>query len=50
MPKPWTAKRAAGSTTPLEGKALAVTLVMVEPAPMKGEPTLQFLTEPRAPE
>jgi hypothetical protein len=32
------------------GEALTVTLVMVEPAPMKGEPTLPFLPEPRAPE
>ena len=36
-PRP--AKQAAGSPMPLEGKALAVALAMVKPAPMKGEPT-----------
>jgi hypothetical protein len=39
MPELRTAKRAAGSSTPLEGKALAIALAMVEPAPVKGEPT-----------
>jgi transposase len=37
-------------TTPLEGKALAVAEATAKPAPMKGEPTLQRLPEPRAPE
>src|SRR4029450_2313541 len=39
MPRPRTAKRADGSSMPLEGKALAIALAMVEPAPVKGEPT-----------
>jgi hypothetical protein len=39
MPRLRTAKRAAGSSTPLEGKALAVAVAMVQPAPVKGEPT-----------
>src|SRR5829696_8759382 len=39
-----------GVTTPLEGKALAVAEATAKPAPMKGEPTLQRLPEPRAPE
>jgi putative transposase len=38
-----TAKRAAGSSTPLEGKALAIALAMVEPAPVKGEPRARLL-------
>jgi hypothetical protein len=29
-------QRAAGSSTPLEGKALAIALAMVKPVPMKG--------------
>ena len=37
-------------TTPLEGTALAVAEATAKPAPMKGEPTLQRLPEPRAPE
>jgi putative transposase len=38
-PRPRTAKWAAGSTTPLEGTALAIALAMVQPTPLKGEPT-----------
>jgi hypothetical protein len=49
MPKSRTAKRAAGSSTPLEGKALAIAVAMVQPTPMKGEPTLSS-PEPRTPE
>ena len=37
-------------TTPLEGKALAVAEATANPAPMKEEPTLQRLPEPRTPE
>jgi hypothetical protein len=51
MPRLRTAKRAAGSTTPLEGKALTVAVVMVEPAPVKEEPTpAPCWREPRTPE
>jgi putative transposase len=50
MPRSRTAKRAAGSATPLEGKALAVAVAMAQPAPTKGEPTLLPLPEPRTPE
>jgi hypothetical protein len=45
-----TAKRAAGSPMPLEGKALAVALTTAKPAPMKEEPTLQRSLESRTPE
>jgi putative transposase len=44
---PRTAKQAAGSTTPLEGMALAIASPMVEPGPMKGEPTLRLSPELR---
>jgi hypothetical protein len=50
MPRPRTAKRAAGSPTPLEGKALAVAEATAKPTPKKGEPTLQRLPESRIPE
>jgi len=40
MPRSRTAKRAAGLRTPLEGKALTIVVAMVQPAPVKGEPTL----------
>jgi transposase len=40
---PRTAKRAAGSPRPLEGKALAIASAMVKPAPVKGEPTLGLI-------
>jgi hypothetical protein len=39
MPRPRTAKRAAGQPTPLEGKALAIAVAMAEPTPVKEEPT-----------
>jgi hypothetical protein len=46
-----TAKRVAGSIMPLEGKALAILITMVQPAPMKGEPTpTPCWREPRTPE
>ena len=50
MPGPWTAKRAARSPMPLEGKALAVGLTAAKPAPWKEEPKLQRWLEPRTPE
>lgn len=40
---PRTAKRAAGSPRPLEGKALTIASAMVEPTPAKGEPTLGLI-------
>ncbi len=40
---PRTAKRAAGSPRPLEGKALTIASAMVEPTPVKGEPTLGLI-------
>jgi putative transposase len=50
VPRPRTAKRAAGSPMPLEGKALAVAVATVEPALMKEEPELRHALEPRTPE
>src|SRR5215218_5378078 len=50
VPGPWTAKRAARSPMPLEGKALAVGLTAAKPAPWKEEPKLQRWLEPRTPE
>jgi hypothetical protein len=43
MPRPRTAKRAAGQPTPLEGKALAIAVAMVEPAPAKGTDAQAFV-------
>src|SRR6266508_1133445 len=51
MPRSRTAKRAAGLRTPLEGKALTIVVAMVQPAPVKGEPTLTpSWREPGTPE
>jgi putative transposase len=43
IPRPRTAKRAAGSSTPLEGRALAIASAMAEPAPAKEEPCTRLL-------
>jgi hypothetical protein len=40
-----TAKRAAGSLMPLEGKALAIASAVAKPAPVNGEPKLQLPAE-----
>jgi putative transposase len=45
-----TAKQAAGSSMPLEGKALAAAWATAKPAPVKEEPTLQRSLESRTPE
>ena len=50
MLRPRTAKQAAGSSMPLEGKALAVAWATAKPAPLKEEPTLQRSLESRTPE
>src|SRR4029453_15338876 len=47
---PRTAKRAAGLPTPLEGPALAVTPVMVQPDPMNGELRPRAMPGSRTPE
>jgi putative transposase len=45
------ARQAGGrEPMPLEGKALAIALMMAKLAPMKGEPTLRLRPEPRTPE
>ena len=41
----WTAKRAARSPMPLEGKALAVGLTAAKPAPWKEEPKRLYATK-----
>src|SRR4029450_5612362 len=43
---PRTAKRAAGSPMPLEGKALVVALATVQPVPVNGEPTFWRMPGP----
>jgi hypothetical protein len=43
-PGPRTAKRAAGSSMPIEGKVLAAISVTVQPAPTKWEPRLGHLS------
>jgi hypothetical protein len=49
-PRSRTAKQAAGSLMPLEGKALAIASAVVNPAPVNGEPTLRHPLGPRTPE
>ena len=49
-PRSRTAKQAAGSLMPLEGKALAIASAVVKPAPVNGEPTLRHPLGPRTPE
>src|SRR4029450_7996085 len=47
-PRSRTAKQAAGSLMPLEGKALAIASAVVKPAPANGEPTLQLPADAKA--